>query len=185
MQGFDVDGGFGFSGLALFTENLLRASKQFVAPYLDLVAMHIKLLRQFAQGLLPPDRFKGDFRFKSGCVIAPWSSRHSRSPVVGNHAGSQTIKPLIEAVQIPRATSYIKNVMQIDMRYEKSELITNNVTGAFIAKERFARDAFSNKTELGIGVSTGNMNLSAAAFGEFANDRTTFGGRLGASYKFN
>ena len=105
MQSFDVKGGLRLCRLVLFIENLLRTSKKIVAPDLDLVGMHIKLLRQLTQGLLPLDRFNRNFGFESRRVIAPWSSCHFRSPVIGNHAGLQAINPLIAAVQISRATS--------------------------------------------------------------------------------
>ena len=68
-------------GLAL--EDAGSTLKELISPLLDLVGMDIELLRQFAKCLLTANRGKGNVGFECGCVIAPGSSCHSGSPVVG------------------------------------------------------------------------------------------------------
>jgi hypothetical protein len=72
---------------------------------LDLVDMHIKLLRQFRQRLLALDRSKRCLRLESRGVVPACSSCHFGSCSQRILRRSQAETPLIPAVQIPRATS--------------------------------------------------------------------------------
>lgn len=77
---------------------------------------------------------------------------------------------------------YVLNMMQIDADYDHVALATD-ATGTEVT--RLQRDRLLNKTELGLNIISGATSFSAAAFGEFADDRQTFGGRLGAKFRLN
>ena len=97
-------------------------AQQLILPLLDLVGVHIELLRQFRQRLFAPERRQRYFRFESRAVVPAGSLCHGLS------SARQTCrqwaeKPLNPGVQFFRASSVCEQ-MTAPLRRPRSMTLT-------------------------------------------------------------
>ena len=85
MQGFYINGGLSLSPRG-FPEHPGRPFEQLIAPLLDLVGVHVEILRKLDQGSLAFDRGYRHFRLECRAVVPARSSRHAHLLARSNHA---------------------------------------------------------------------------------------------------
>jgi hypothetical protein len=70
-----------------------------------------------------------------------------------------------------------------DFQYD-NDVLFFDPAGKFLEKGAYFRNGSMGQVEAGLGITSGNLNLSASAFTEWASDHETYGGKFAVRYDF-